>query len=104
MTCAIIPVPAPSCGVGPCSDAKLFNAANGAVEQNFSFLQSRFGSFDISYFNLWRNENGNLTPKDFGLGINWFAAQFAQLSEHNDGSVSVVFSPARTGGMWLCGR
>jgi len=88
------PIPSPSCGQTPCDDAKPFDAATGAAEQGFSFLQTKYGSFDISWYNLYESGNPNR-----GLGPNWSASQFAELIHHGgDDGISVMFAPGRSGG------
>ena len=93
-TCPNTPTPPPSCGRKPCENAMPFDAATGAVEQSFSFMSTNHGSTDLTWYNLYET-GGNPDNPDRGLGPNWSMSQFAELTDHNDGTVSVMFAPGR---------
>ena len=96
-SCPDHPVPPPSCSDNvPCDGAMPYNAADGSVEQSFSFLQTAHGSFDLTWYNRYES-GGKPDSPDFGLGKNWSAWQFARLTDHGD-NISIMFSPSRTGG------
>ena len=70
MACPSYPIPAPSCGNEPCEGAMPYDAATGAAEQSFSFLETNYGSIDLSWFNLYES-GGSATNPETGLGANW---------------------------------
>ena len=61
------------------------------MEQSFSFLQTSYGSFDLTWYNRYESDGKPDSP-DFGLGKNWSAWQFARLTDHGD-NISIMFSP-----------
>ena len=87
------PLPPPSCGQTPCEGAGPYDAATGAADVGFSFLQTNFASFKISWYNLYPSGNPNR-----GISPNWSSSQFAVLTDHGTGNgISVMFAPGRDG-------
>ena len=95
-TCPNKPLPPPTCDSCPCDGAAPYDAATGAVEQGFSFLQTMHGSFDISFYNLYV-DGGVPDDPNIGLSPNWSARQFARMTEVATDQFMIMFAPTRKG-------
>lgn len=95
-TCPNKPLPPPSCDSCPCDGAGPYDAATGAVEQQFSFLQTSYGSFDMSFYNLYV-DGGSAADPNTGLSPDWSARQFARMTEVASDQFMIMFSPTRVG-------
>ena len=88
-------MPTPSCGCSlSCNgDFCPVDLATGGIEYFDSFLQTIYGSFDIAWFNLYRDNSGNAEDRNRNMGFNWSSRQMAYYDILDDDSIRIIFAP-----------
>ncbi len=92
-------MPTPSCGCSLACNGDFcpVDLATGGIEYFDSFLLTIYGSFDIAWFNLYRDNSGNAEDRNRNMGINWSSRQMAYYDILNDDSIRIIFAPGRGG-------
>ena len=72
------------------------NLENGSVRLSRSYLRTQYGSFDLSWFNLF-SQGGSAANPSQGIGTNWVSSNFAYQIDPQDGTLGFVWDPSRGG-------